>query len=196
MKIIALDFETGGVKPDYHAPTNLGVAVMEDGNVIETREWIYLRMDNTEPKFKRRSYDVAALEVSGTSWKAIKEGTHERNVLKEFREFVKKHDAGLDVIVSHNATFDQAFFADWLFRCGDFNRDAQAYLPERSPLGGAWQCTMRMAQGILGLSDYRLDTVAAAFGLARTGTLHGASEDAVLAGSIYFGLLAKIAGRN
>lgn len=184
--ILCIDLETGGLKADYHAPVSLAAVLMDTpDNVVDSKEWIFQRMDNTEPKFKRRNYDVGALEVSGTTWKQIKEGTPERVVLQEFREFVTKHDASMLTVVSHNAVFDAGFMSDWMFRCGDFDRNVSAYVMPRCPIGGPWACTMRMAQVLLILPDYKLDTVAAHFGLSRSGETHGATEDCVLAGQVY-----------
>lgn len=183
--ILALDYETGGLSPERHAPTNLGVAIMEGLEVVDAAEWVFGRMDNIEPKFKRRSYEIGALEISGTPWKAIKEGKHEREILQAFRKWVDRHKAAHAMIVSHNATFDQAFQSDWMFRCGDYDRNVNAYVVPRSPIGGPWACTMRMAQTLLDLPDYKLDTVCAHFGLARSGEFHGATEDCILAGKCY-----------
>ncbi len=185
-RILALDFETGGIDAQRHAPVTLAVAVMEGEVVLAEKEWLFGRLDNIEPKFKRRAYEFAALEICQISMKRIMaEGLPEAKVLQEFRAFVKEHDCSFVTVVSHNACFDQAFFSDWLFRCGAFDRSVDAYVPQRSPLGGPWACTMRLAQQSLSLPDYKLDTVANAFGLSRTSTTHGATEDCILAGKIY-----------
>lgn len=188
MPVLCLDWETGGVDPQRHAPVTLGIALMTGDQVHAEKEWIFGRLDNIEPKFKRRAYELAALEISGITLKQIKEGTPEMRVLSEFRQFVKEHECEQLFVVSHNATFDQGFLSDWLFRTGAYDRSVDAYVPQRSPLGGPWVCTMRLAQTTLSLPDYKLDTVAKSLGLGAQGDVHSATADCILAGRIYHAL--------
>ncbi len=191
--ILALDTETGGTDANRHAIVSLAVAVMDDHDVADSAEWIFQRMDNTEPKFKRRSYEVGALEISGTTWKQIKEGEPQGVVLQQLRKFIEANNASMMPVVSHNSVFDQSFVSDWLFRCGEFDRNANAYVPQRSPLGGPWICTRRMAECLVDLPNYQLDTVAAHLGFARSGSTHGAGEDCRIAGQVYYALLGQAA---
>lgn len=186
MRILALDFETGGVVPERHAPVSLGIAVMEGPQVLASSEWVFGESD-------KREYDVRALRVSGTTWSQIQAAPPVRDVMNSVQEWLR---ANADVpspfgwpIVSHRASFDQAFWSDCLFLAGEWRYDRaqkkRRYFPFHELLCGPWVCTMRMMQGWDALPDYKLDTVAAHFGLSRSSEKHGALEDAILAGQVF-----------
>lgn len=193
MRILALDFETGGLDPNRHGAVSLGLAVMEDGALIDSREWLI-----APPRKKNGAlaleYDMGAMMIHKVSWKRLSdEGRAEIEVLTSLRDFAHLHGLTGGMIVSHNAVFDASFLSQMVFRCGAWSYGTFTAYPE--PLQGPWACTRRMARD-LGLPDSKLDTVAAHFGLARRdSTTHGAQEDAILAGSIYFAMTAQ-GGQN
>lgn len=177
MKVWGLDFETGGVEPGRHAPVSIGLALTEGVEVLGEWEWIIGQV-------KKREYDVAALSISGIKWGQIKEALPLENVLGLVRDVVTGMGGQHWHVVSHNSSFDQAFYSDCKFLCGKWGSGKFAdrvFHPFPEIFCGPWHCTMRMARGLLQLHDYKLDTVLADLGLERSGKLHGAAEDARLA---------------
>lgn len=188
MKYIALDFETGGLDPNRHGACSLGVAVFEDGEVIDSREWLIKPPTHAKSGKYLCEYDICAFEINGLSWvKMKKEGISEPEVLRELMQFLDLLGCRDALIVSHNTAFDAAMLSQMVFRCGTWNYGKFEAFPE--PLHGAWACTRRMCDR-LGLENNNLDTVCAHFGMARTGEYHGALEDAILCGKVY-GLLTE-----
>lgn len=192
MVYVALDWETSGLLPGTHAHVSLGVAVMEDGEVLHEREWLIA------PPMKNgnvtREYAVNALEKSRYTWPQIKrDGLAIRQVMQEFTEWLAhKTDVPPETpVVAFNAPFDLAWYSEALFLAGEWNNSRKCFELFRPPITGPWHCARLMAMGAgLGLDKYDLDTVAGHFGFARTSERHGASEDAVLAGKVY----AKLVG--
>ena len=185
MRILALDTETGGLDPNRHAIVSLGLAIMEDAEVIASREF-RLGMDS------KAEYDVKSLEINGISWKSIKEGPDPKQVYVEAARWLDEHDAREIDIVSHNTAFDAAFISQWAFKCGYWDRGSSCFIPAPELVRGPWWCTRRMASR-LKLENYKLDTVCSLYKLARTGEHHGALEDAVLAGKVFAALREKVA---
>ena len=188
MRILALDFETSGLNPGVHAPVSLGVALMEDGEVVAQKEWMIAPPRNKEGKITR-SYDVVALEISGASWPRLKrDGLSPMQVCAELMGFAKEHDARGVTVVAFNSAFDHSWYSDLLFLAGAWNQAERRFEAFSPPLYGPWDCARWKACVQLSLQRYDLDTVAAHFGFSRSGESHGALEDAILAGKIYFAL--------
>lgn len=185
MKRIALDFETSGLLPGTHAPVQLGVALMDGLDVIDSHQWLIGTPTDKNGRVNR-AYDVVALEISGTSWTKIKkEGVKHAQVAKELLDFARMHDALHLPVVAFNAPFDFSWYSDLLFLAGSWNQHARKFETFLPPFAGPWQCARLVAVHALpGLDAYNLDTVCAALGLTREGQYHGALEDAVLAGQV------------
>jgi len=185
--IVALDFETSNTKPGVGAPVQLGVAVMEGQDVKDTLEVVLAPPRHWKDKEKiTREYDVVALQVSGISWKAILGGFPMAQGCNMLRALVERHEAQQALVVAYNAPFDLAWYADLLMLGGDWDPKTKGkWDTQQSPLLGPWQCVLMLARARLDLPDYKLDTVAKHYDLARTGDTHSALEDAILAGRIY-----------
>ena len=86
-----------------------------------------------------------------------------------------------------NVSYDLACYRNMLFFASDWHpyiKGQRVSWPEI--LSANWTCAMATARHLLpGLDDYKLDTVAAHFGLCRQTESHGALEDAILAGRVY-----------
>ena len=186
MKIIAIDFETSGLRPGEHAPVTIGLALMDGGNVIDSEEWLLGTPTDKNGRINR-AYDVVALEISGTKWTSIKrDGLPHVQVCKEMLAFTREHDALYTPVVAFNAPFDFAWYSDLLYLGGSWNQHERRFETFLPPLAGPWHCARLMAVHALpGLCDYKLDTVADACGLARSGASHCALEDAILAGKVF-----------
>lgn len=187
MRFIALDFESGGTDPRIHAPVTLGVAHMDGLDVLDGNEWVFARMDGPERKsIARRGYELRALEISGVTLAKLRnEGKPERVIFTEFSEWVKKCQGSTLPIVSFNATFDASFYSEWQFLCGAWDNHLGEYKLPPEPLAGPWECARRLWRSQFPNAKSDLDTAAAFFDLTRTGGIHGAAEDAILAGRVF-----------
>lgn len=188
MRFIALDFETSGLDPKRHAPVTLGVAVFENGEVVASQEWLIAPPKDGKGNINRE-YDVSALEISGKTWKEIKnDGLSATMALSYLSTFVSEHGCQDVTVVAFNAPFDFAFYSEMIFMAGGWNQHERRFEQFVSPLAGPWQCARMLALHRLGeskLSRWNLDTVAGHFGFARETETHGAEMDAILAGRIY-----------
>lgn len=186
MKYLALDFETSGKTPGVNQAISLGVAVMDGEEVIASQEWRIGPKRHYKTNQIERQYDVVALQVSGITWRSITEAPSPEQVVREMHAFAKEHDCKELPIVAFNAAFDFSFYTDLLFIAGEYDRGRNAFFPAWPPFVGGWHCAMLKAKDkVPGLSDYKLDTVCAHYGLSRSATAHGALEDCILAGRIY-----------
>ena len=188
MRIIALDFETGGTDPQRHGPVSLGLAVMDGDTVTATFETLIGPKLNKKG-FPEKEYDVTALSISGIKWPDIKKAPQPVDVWRAATEFVQDNKARSLTVVSHNASFDQAFWSQLRFMAGHFDKATYTFSMPSEILEGPWICTRRMASR-MNLKDETLDTVAGSLGLSRSSELHGALEDAILAGNTFAKLAA------
>lgn len=175
--ILALDFETGGLNHEKNPPVTLGLAIMEGLDVIHSDEWTFGYRDDMV-------YNEVAMKINGIPFERLKAAPDESIVYRDVKLWLADHEAQNMPVVSHNAAFDQNFWSQWLFRLGKKIDGVYRVAPEL--LYGPWECTRRMA-GKLGkeIPNHKLDTVAAHFGLSRSSEVHGAMEDAILAGKVY-----------
>jgi DNA polymerase III epsilon subunit-like protein len=181
MKYLAVDFETSGTDAGQHAPVSLGLAIMEGETVLASNEWVFGPPKDKNGKISR-AYDVRALSISGVTWKKIQESPSMSVQLKAIKTWVNENGASLLPRVAFNASFDFGFWQTMLFLCGSWDRGT--FNIPQSPVIGTWECVMELAKSKLSLPDYKLDTVAAHFGMARASDEHGALEDAIIAGRL------------
>ena len=187
MKHIGLDFEAGGTVPGQHAPVTLGVSLWEDAQLIRTQEWLFAPPTDWKGNITR-SYEVAALEVSGIPWPRIKrDGFKHAQVLRELAEFA---DGWRNAeVLAYRAAFDLGFYQDVLFLAGEYNRHTKSFDHFTSPLLGPWRCVyMESVAALNMLPDYKLDTVARHLGLGEQGEKHSAVDDSILAARIHFAI--------
>lgn len=187
IRFLALDFETSGVDPKRHAPVSLGVALFEDGTVVDKMEWLIGPALTKDGKIKRE-YDVSALEISRSSWSKIKQASTPFEVCGELNHFARAHKAQELPIIAFNATFDNAFYSELLFDAGSWDQINRCFMGFKPPLIGGWFCARMKAFHTLDLQRYSLDAVAAECGLTRSTEAHGALEDAILAGKVWLHL--------
>lgn len=189
MRILALDTETGGLIPGTNQIVTIGCAVMESGEVIASQEWIVGPKRNWKSGKIERVYDINAMEIHGVKWADVKNAPSAEQVVREMHEWSKENQAKHLPIVAFNAQFDFGFYSDLLFMAGSYDRGRDAFFPAWPPFIGGWNCAMLLAKDVFpGLPGYRLDNVAEHFGLSRSTDLHGALEDAVLAGQVWSAL--------
>lgn len=193
MRYLSADFETSGRSHERHAPVSLGLAVMEGENVLASTEFMIGPTKHWKTGEIEREYDVNALKISGTSWKDVLAAPHPKVVVGQITDFADENDARDLPIKAFNAPFDISFYSLLLYLASDWHPTIKGVkVQPKPPLLGAWQCVLMRARAELSLPDYKLDTVAAHFGLSRSGEKHGALEDAILCGRIDFRLAALI----
>lgn len=189
MRYIALDFETSGLDPSRHAPVQLGVALFDEGRPVATMEAMIQPPVHYKTGRTTREYDATALEISGLTLDQLRQAHPANRVVFDLAQFAIRHKARYLPIVAFNASFDLAFYSTLLFLAGEYDRHAAAFRPATPPLIGPWHCARMLAQATVPtLPDHKLDTVAARYGLKRTGEKHGALEDAVLAGLVHWAI--------
>ena len=185
MRFVALDFETGGLVSSIHAPVSLGVALMEDTNVIDSREWLIAPVYDRRGEMMRQ-YDPKAMKVNGYTVEQLQQdGVQIRQVMGELRDWADLHKARTETVVAFNAPFDLGFYGEALFLAGEWHGEHNSYHVHKPPLVGPWHCARMIASVRLDLPNFKLDTVAGHFGLERKLEFHGALEDAILAGKVY-----------
>jgi DNA polymerase III epsilon subunit-like protein len=185
MRFLALDLETGGLDPDRHQLLQIGLAEFDNGEVGRT-----LAVQLSE--HAKLDITLRALRLTGTTMADLKAGVDEAQAYAKVRDWVEEIAARELPIVSHNASFDQSFWSQFIFRQGSWQgRYPDKVFVQADPLlYGAWACTRRLGAH-LRLPNQTLDTIAAHFGLSRATEKHGALEDAILAGRV-FDALAKL----
>lgn len=109
LKILWMDTETGGYNPEKHSLLTIALAVYEDGNVLEVKEW----------KVKHKDYVITPGAMKSNQIDIIKhddEAQEKAEVVKEIIEFIKIH-FGEDrpAIGGQNIKFD-VNFVDKLFK--------------------------------------------------------------------------------
>ncbi len=151
MNFVAIDFETANEKRS--SPCALGIAVVEDGRIAESRSWLI-----RPPELRFNPINTRV------------HGIHERDVVDKptFDRLwpeIAPHLAGT-LLVAHNAVFDMSVLCRTLHFYG-------IQQPRFSQL-----CTRGVARTVWpGLFNYRLDTVARALDIDFAH--HDAEEDAV-----------------
>jgi DNA polymerase III epsilon subunit-like protein len=189
VRFVAVDFETSGTDHQRNAPVSLGVALFEDGEVLASREWLIGPPMHYKTGKITREYNIAALEISRSTWPQIRKAPAPAVVCEELAAWVREHDARELTCVAFNAPFDLGWYCELLFLGGAWDFASKGFRRFRSPLVGPWQCAMMLAADRVALSDYKLETVASHFGLGRAGEGHGALEDAILAGRVFWELV-------
>lgn len=159
MKLIGLDFETANGKSG--SICSVGLALVEDGAVAETRYWL------VKPHVSKRWMDPRCTDVHGLSWEDIKNAPEFTEVWPAMRDFILLGDC----VVIHNATFDLRHLRAAL---------ALYALPA---IQFPYLCSLKTSRKLLpNLSCHKLDVVAQHIGLSFKH--HNALEDAAACAKI------------
>lgn len=187
MRIVSIDFETGGTDPNRNAPVQLGVALMDGPDVVASQEWLIGPTLHWKTGKIEREYTANALEISGIPWSKIKAAPLPKAVVQDLDAWVTAHGCATHPVVSYNAPFDLSFYSTLLWLASDWHPTEKGVKVQPAPpLLGPWHCALMLARAAYPQSpDHKLDSVAARFGLSRSTDKHGALEDAVLAGLVF-----------
>lgn len=103
MKIIFLDTETGGLNPNENSLLSIGLAIWEDGEIKEKKEF-FIKEENynvTKKAMEINNIDIDYLKINGMEKKEIK---------KEIKNIVKSNFKDKAILAGHNINFDISFF--------------------------------------------------------------------------------------
>ena len=163
--LVAIDTETGGLIPGYHALLQLAAVPSWEAEPFNV--WIWPDSHEIDPE------SVAVSGYSPDAWRE-KKAVRLATALELFREWLEKAPVEPWKLapLAHNAGFDRGFI-DSAFRfCG-----------RKSPLGHRWRCsqaTLAFLQdaGVLPAGNTSLNALAGLCGLPRASEAHDALEDA------------------
>ena len=186
---IALDFEGSGKDPRRHAPTQIGLALFEEDEVVATLETLIGPPRHYKTDAITREYDVVALELTGFTMKQLLAAPSPAEVCSMVRAWVREHAIGSLPLAAYNAGgYDWPMMRELAFLGGGYDPHARRFMPSPLGLSHRWVCAMELAMAKIDpaeIEGYRLDDVAAHLGIeGRTTEHHGALEDAILAGRV------------
>jgi DNA polymerase III epsilon subunit-like protein len=186
---ISLDFEGSGKDPRRHAPTQLGLALFEGDEVVSTLETLIGPPRHYKTNAINREYDSVALELTGFTMKQLLEAPSPAEVCSMVRSWVREHAIGNLPLVAYNAGgYDWPMMRELAYLGGYYDQRARRREPASLGLSHRWVCAQELARAKIEPEEveaYSLDQVAKVLGLdGRTTELHGALEDAILAGRV------------
>ena len=153
-EIAVLDFETTGLSPGQDRPTEIAIALVRDGVVID-------RFQSLMNPGRWIPSDVAHL--TGITNDLVADAPPVHRVMREAARFVSGRP-----LVAHNAAFDRGFWTSELQRLG---LDPTA----------EFACTMLLARRLYpDAPNHRLGTLAGHLGLRGTGRAHRALADVLM----------------
>lgn len=186
-RVLAIDVETTGLISAYDYITEIGMAVMEGGEVVGTPLLI-----GVKPDMDKMKVSVGAAKVQcGTLDKFVAwiQDLETREAPLEAAKKVSQwcYDNNVSEIpnIAYNAVFDWSFFASKIL-------SYRSLFKGPSPLSPVWIDVCDMARRTVhDLPDAKLDTVLPALGLPTRKDSHNALQDAILCGRVYHELLEK-----
>jgi len=156
---IAIDTETTGFSPKFSDLIQISAVRFENGiEVAHFDSWIRVA--------ERPKQEI--LDLVGVTWEELRQAPEEAEVMEAFKAFVQPGER----LVFHNAPFDLAFLTHAGFE-----------LAATRPVSD----TQSYAQILHLLSNYKLETVATAFGVCLDNA-HNALADARATGEVYIAL--------
>jgi DNA polymerase-3 subunit epsilon len=153
-EIAVLDFETTGLSPGQDRPTEIAIALVREGVVID-------RFQSLMNPGRWIASDVAHL--TGITNDLVADAPPVHRVMREAARFVSGRP-----LVAHNAAFDRGFWTSELQRLGLAST-------------AEFACTMLLARRLYpDAPNHRLGTLAAHLGLRDTGRAHRALADVLM----------------
>lgn len=192
-KFYAIDFEATHKDPSRGYPWQIGVAFFDNGEVVDTFESRIAFPTHYKTGKYTKEADAIALSIGGVTLEDITEGPDTRTVLWDLNEFVAKH--GTAPNVAYNSSYDQQCYRQMLFEASDWHpseRGVRVNHPE--VLSPAWFDVMAQFRSLHPYETASLDNALLNYGMERSGDKHGALEDAILCGRLYFALKALLEG--
>lgn len=161
-RFIAIDFETTGLKAYSDRIVEIGAVIFENGVAKSSFNTL------VNPGIP---ISAAATSVNHITNEMVKDAPNEQAAIDELVNFAKDAIEGNCYFCAHNARFDSGFLAEALRRCG---YDAVLQFAD----------TLNISRrAVMGLTDYRQETVAKHFGIENKDA-HRAASDAEVCGQI------------
>lgn len=171
--IAVIDFETTGVSPSQARATEIGVAIIEDGRIVDRYQSL-MSSGAWVPPFIE--------QLTGISNAMLRQAPPSEQVMNEVADFI-----GERPLLAHNASFDQKFWDAELARVR--RRRSQPFA-----------CSLLLSRRLLPEApSHKLGNLNAWAGLPDTGRAHRALADAEMAANLtlhLFGLLRERHGRH
>lgn len=168
-EVAVLDFETTGLSPGFDRPTEIAIALVRDGVIVDR----FQRLMNPG---RRIPGDVALL--TGITDAMVAGAPAVARVMREAAMFVAARP-----LVAHNAAFDRGFWVSELQALG---------LRARSDFA----CTMLLSRRIFpSAQNHKLGTLSTYLRLQQTGRAHRALADVLTTVQLWARIRADIATR-
>ena len=156
--IAVIDFETTGVSPAQARATEIGVAIIEDGRIVDRYQSL-MNSGAWVPPFIE--------QLTGISNAMLRKAPPSEQVMNEVADFI-----GERPLLAHNASFDQKFWDAELARVR--RRRAQPFA-----------CSLLLSRRLLPEApSHKLGNLNAWAGLPDTGRAHRALADAEMAAAL------------
>jgi len=193
MRFLALDWEGSHKNPQLGCPVQCGIALMEDSEVIASDEWIIRQPVHYKTGKPTKEVDANALAISGITLEQMeREGLTPLESCNRLEKFVRQNEARSLRVLTFNASYDLATYRNHLFDGGGWHATERGvFSPYPEILGATWTCIMATARHLVNIPKYSLDSVAEHLGMSRETEIHGALEDAILAGRCYVEMLSR-----
>lgn len=159
INFIAIDFETA--TSQRTSICEVGICVVRNGEVVETRSWLVRPEDNRYQYWNIRVHGIRPQDTENAPdfrqvWEEI-----ERTYLDEF-----------DTFVAHNVLFDRS--------CLQYSAELyRIHLPELK-----WRCSLQLARNIYSFDCNSLDYLCEQLDIPM-GTHHRAGDDAEMCARLY-----------
>lgn len=187
-RIIATDFETTGLVPNYDSPTSFDAWEFVDAE--PTGEHLSLKIQpSLKTKLSLEAYAVQGgencFDVQGIARTLEKmfapESVSAMEAMRQIEAWSEKVGAFQIPCVAQRASFDWGFFDEQLGRYG-----------QRASLSPIWICTKTMAKRAFpDMTKMSLGPIATRLEIEHDAKLqHDSTYDALLCGRVYFGLKA------
>ena len=168
--IAVIDFETTGVSPAQARATEIGVAIIEDGRIVDRYQSL-MNSGAWVPPFIE--------QLTGISNAMLRKAPPSEQVMNEVADFI-----GERPLLAHNASFDQKFWDAELARVR--RRRAQPFA-----------CSLLLSRRLLPEApSHKLGNLNAWAGLPDTGRAHRALADAEMAAALLARMQQDLCARH
>jgi DNA polymerase III epsilon subunit-like protein len=194
-KIVAIDFETGGLSPQYDPILQVGAVVMDREGPVGDPFYTPVKPNMEKLKISLGALSVqvgdmttsAGVSAFGDWLQGLHAAPSSQEVANQLVEWARKVGARNIPNVAQNAAFDYGFFSSWQFQ--------QKSAFSRGSLCPVWIDTIEMARQLYPggpPQGYGLDALCLLLDLPKREGAHNALQDAILCGQVYFKLKERL----
>lgn len=169
--VVVIDFETSGMVPEQGGRVTEVAALRIAGGEIVDR---YVSLINSKVRIP---YFIT--ELTGITQSMVDKAPPVSEVMPELLDFI-----GTDVLVAHNASFDEKFLLAESDRLG------------LRPAHDGVICSVKLSRRVFpGLGSYSLGALAASLGIRFKGAAHRAEADAEVTSQVMLRIVSELAQR-